>query len=206
MHRDFWLSVIRTVKWRWGFCEWNFCCVGVFFERNYLPLFFIVYVANSKDTSKGSAISERAPLMKSVPLGAQWNFVTQTDKKKHATFALMSLMSVSLQKYSWITQTNDTRILSSGGLRWYSEYFSRWLSNDQHCNEKRSGSGSLRTLQSYSQGQTLRNDLYQEEWNVDQEAFPIWTQRLPTCSWLLETDHELNSDDDRFEYSSKLEE
>jgi hypothetical protein len=44
--------------------------------HGHLSLFFIVYVSNSKDTSKGSVISERAPLMKSVPLGAQRNFVT----------------------------------------------------------------------------------------------------------------------------------
>jgi len=59
--------------------------------NGHLPLFFIVYVANSKGASKGSAIPERAPLMKTVPLGAQRNFVTQTDKEKRATFALISL-------------------------------------------------------------------------------------------------------------------
>jgi hypothetical protein len=51
--------------------------------NGHLPLFFIVYVTNSKDVSKGSAISERDPLMKTVPLDAQRNFVTQTDKEKH---------------------------------------------------------------------------------------------------------------------------
>jgi hypothetical protein len=59
--------------------------------NGHLSHFFIVYVANSKVTSKGSNISERAPLMKSVPLDTQWNFVTQTDKEKLATFALISL-------------------------------------------------------------------------------------------------------------------
>jgi hypothetical protein len=59
--------------------------------NGHLPLFFIVYVANSKGASNGSAISERAPLMKTVLLDTQWNFVTQTDKEKHSTFALISL-------------------------------------------------------------------------------------------------------------------
>jgi hypothetical protein len=35
-----------------------------------LPLFFFVYVANAISASKSPAISERAPLMKAVPIGA----------------------------------------------------------------------------------------------------------------------------------------
>jgi hypothetical protein len=41
------------------------------------PLFFIVYVANSKGASKSPAISERVPLMQAVPIGAQRKFVSQ---------------------------------------------------------------------------------------------------------------------------------
>jgi hypothetical protein len=59
--------------------------------NGHLRLFFTVYVTNTKGVSKGSAISERAPLMKTVPLGSQRNFVTQTDQEKHTTFALISL-------------------------------------------------------------------------------------------------------------------
>ena len=55
------------------------------------PLSFIVYVANSKGASKSPAISERAPLMKDVPIGAQRKFVSQSDKEKCAAFALISL-------------------------------------------------------------------------------------------------------------------
>ncbi len=55
------------------------------------PLFFIVYVANSKGASKSPAISERVPLMKTVPIGAQRKFVSQSDKEKCAAFALISL-------------------------------------------------------------------------------------------------------------------
>jgi hypothetical protein len=70
------------------------------------PLFFFVYVTNAKSASKSPAISERAPLMKAVPIGAQRTFVTETDKQKRA----------------------------------------------------------------------------KEGWKVDQEAFPIWTQKLSACS------------------------
>jgi hypothetical protein len=55
------------------------------------PLFFKVYVAHSKRASKSPAISERVPLVKAVPIGAQWKFVTQSAKEKCAAFALISL-------------------------------------------------------------------------------------------------------------------
>ncbi len=45
-----------------------------------LSFFFFVYVANAKSASKSPAISERAPLMNTVPIGAQRTFVTESDK------------------------------------------------------------------------------------------------------------------------------
>ncbi len=99
--------------------------------------------------------------MKAVPIGAKRKFVTQSDKEKCAAFALISLYHYRNIPES-LRQTIPAYwlLLDSGATVSVSQDDSLMInivmSSDLVF------FGSLRALQSYSQGRTLCDDFYQE--------------------------------------------